>query len=191
MLEKLYLTDHLKLVIHESVTAACNSLTALSQLSEVDKFYWHFVASCCYHIQPNRENLAKLNTYLFLIEKFSVIFHKYCTKNNLEKSFVINTIPLEISRILNPDVKNYFNWFAKMQEIMIHWQSKFMEHDFSYDDTFAYAGKLQSIAAFAKAVCTEHLVYTADEITKLKDDYSALYAKLCSLLVQTNKDYSW
>ena len=190
MLEKLYLTDHVKLVIHESVTAACNSLTTLSQLSEADKFYWHFVASCCNHVQPNRENLAKLNAYLFPIEKLSVIFHEYCTKNNKEKS-VIHTIPQEINCIPNPDVKNYFNWIVKMQEIMIHWQSKFMEQDFNYDDTFTYAGKLQSIAAFAKAVCTKHLLYNADEITILKDDFSAIYAKLCLLLVKNDKEYGW
>ena len=190
MLEKLYLTDHLKLVIHESVTAACNSLTTSSQLSEADKFYWHFIASCCNHVQPNRENLAKLNTYLFPIEKLSIIFHEYCTENNIEKS-VIHSIPQEISHISNADVKNYFSWIVKMQEIMIHWHSKLIERDFNYDDTFTYAGKLQSIAAFAKAVCTEHLVYTADEITKLKDDYSALYAELCLLLVKNDKEYGW
>ena len=191
MLEKLHLTDHLKLAINESVTAACNSLTTLSQLSEADKFYWHFIASCCNHIQPNRENLAKVNTYLFPIEKLSVIFHKYCTKNNIEKSFVISTIPQEIIHISNADVKNYFNWIVKMQEIMIHWQLKFMDQDFNYDDAFIYADNLHNTTAFAKAVCTEHLVYTSDEITKLKDDYSALYAKLCSLLVKNDKENDW
>ena len=188
MLEKLHLTDHVKLVIQESVTAACNSLTTLSQLSEADKFYWHFIAFCCNHVQPNRENLAKLTTYLFAIEKLSVIFHEYCTKNNIEKS-VIHTIPGEINHISNADVKNYFNWIVKMQEIMIHWQSKFMNHDFNYDDIYLYAGKLQSVAAFAKTMCTEHLVVTIDELVKLKDVYLGIYAKLCLLLVQTNRDY--
>ena len=190
MLEKLHLTNHLKLVINESITAACNSLTALSQLSEADKFYWHFIASCCNHVQPNRENLAKVNTYLYPINKLSIIFHEYCTKNSIEKS-IIDTVPQEISLILNANVKDYFNWIVKMQEIMIHWQSKFMDQDFNYDDTFTYTGNLQSIAAFAKAVCTEHLVYTADEIAKLKEDYSAIYAKLCLLLVKSNKEYGW
>ena len=190
MLEKLHLTNPLKLVITESVTAASNSLTGLSHLSEADKFYWHFIASCCNHVQPNRENLAKVNTYLFAIEKLSTIFHEYCTKNNIEKS-VINIVPQEISHILNADVKSYFSWIVKMQEIMIHWQIKFMDQDFNFDDIFTYAGKLQSINAFAKAVCTEHLVYTADEITQLKDGYSAIYTKLCSLLVKNDKEYGW
>ena len=187
MLEKLHLTDHLKLVINESVTAASNSLAMLSQLSEADKFYWHFIASCCNRVQPNRENLAKVNTYLFAIEKLSAIFHEYCTKNNIEKSFIINTVPQEICHILNADVKSYFNWIIKMQEIMIHWQIKFMDQNFNYDDIFTYA----SIAAFAKAVCIEYLVYTADEITQLKDEYSAIYTKLCSLLVKNDKEYGW
>ena len=190
MLEKLYLTNNLQLVINESVKAASNSLTALSQLSEADKFYWHFIAYCCNHVQPNRENLSKLNIFLSPIEKLSLIFHEYCTKNSIEKS-VINTVPQEISHISNANVKDYFNWIVKMQEIMIHWQSKFMDQDFNYDDTFTYTDKLLSIAAFAKAVCAEHLVYTADEIAKLKEDYSAMYAKLCSILVKNNKEYGW
>ena len=185
------MTNHLKLIIDESVAIACNSLTTLSQLSVVDKFYWHFIASYCNHIQPNHENLTEVTTYLFPIEKLSVIFHEYCTKNNIEKSFVIDTISWEINSISNADVKNYFNWIAKMQEIVIYWQSKFIEQDFNYDDTFTYADKLQSFTAFAKAVCTEHLVFTVDEITKLKDDFSAIYAKLCSLLVKNDKKYGW
>ena len=187
MLENLQ-SNRFNSVIDESIKAASNSLTALSQLSEVDKFYWHFIASCCKHVQPNRENLVKLNTFLFVIERLSTIFHEYCTKNSIEKS-VITMVPQEIHHIAY--VEDYFKWFIKMQEIMIHWQTKFMDQDFNYDDLFTYTNMLQSINAFAKAVNTDHLVYTADEIKRLEQDFSAVYCEVCSLLFKNNKECGW
>ena len=189
MLENLR-TSQLNTVIDESIEVASNSLTTLSQLSEVDKFYWHFIASCCKHVQPNRENLVKLIRFLFAVERLSIIFHEYCTKKSIEKS-VMYEVPQEIHHILNADVEDYFKWFIKMQEIMIHWQAKFIDQDFNYDDLSTYINKLQSIAAFAKAVSTEHLLYTADEIIELEQGYSSVYVGLCSLLVKNNKECGW
>ena len=189
MLEKLSPANNLYHVIEECVNAASNSLTALSQLSDVDKFYWHFIASCCNHVHPNPENLSKLNKHLSAVEKLSVIFHKYCA--NKGKKSIIYEVPEEIAHILNADVKSYFEWIIEMQKFMINWQSKFMDENFNYDDIFIYADNMQDINAFAKSVCAEHLVYSADEISKLKEDYSAIYADLCSLLVKSNKENDW
>ena len=191
MIEKLNSTNQLKIVINTSISAACNSLTKLSQLSEVDKFYWHFIASCCSHIQPNVENLAKLNSYLFVTEKLSAIFRDYCSTRKREKHMVIHEIPQEISRISNTDIKDYFKWVMKMQNIVIHWQSKFLNEEFNYDDIFAYAGNLNNIHSFAKYMFVGNLALTADEIGRFKEDYSTVYANLCSLLVKNNKEYGW
>lgn len=177
-------------MINTSVDAVCKSLTMLSQLSEVDKFYWHFIASCCINAQPNLENLTKLNTYIFVIQKLSKIYHEYCTVRKIQKS-VIHTIPQEISHISNTDVKDYFKWVIKMQNIMIHWQSKFIEQDFNYNDILMYDENLQSITTFAKAVCTEHLLYNVEDIARFKEDHSKAFASLCSLLVIDNKDNGW
>ena len=192
MIEKLNSSNQLKLVLNASITAVSNSFTALSQLSEVDKFYWHLIGSFCNHVQPSAENLAKLNTYLYVTEKLSTIFHDYYTSRKIEKPPVIHEVPQEIIRLSNANVKDYFKWIIKMQSIMIHWQSKFMEQEFNYDDIFSYADNLKGITAFAKAVYTEHLVYTDSDIVKLRDGYSVIYAKLSSLLVKSNKEYgSW
>lgn len=190
MLEKLNPSNHLKLVITTAVNAACSSLTALSQLSEVDKFYWHFIALCCNLVQPNSENLSKLNNYVFVTEILSKIYHDYCTTRKIKKS-VIHEVPQEIDHNSNTDVKDYFKWIIKMQNIMIHWEAKFFEQHFNYDDIFMYDGSLRSIAAFAKAVCTDDRLCTESNITKFKDDYSKTYTNLCLLLVKSYKECGW
>lgn len=192
MIEKLNSTNHLRLVLNASISAASASLTVLSQLSEVDKFYWHLIASFCNHVQPSAEKLSKLNTYLYITERLSNIFLEYCNQRRYEKLPVILEIPQEINRISNTDVKDYFKWIIKVQGIVTHWQMKFLNEEFNYDDIFTYAGNLQGISTFARAVYTEHLTFTSDEIAGFKDDYSVVYANLCSLLVKSNKEYgSW
>ena len=191
MIEKLSSSNQLKLAIDAGVKAASSSLTKLTQLSEVDKFYWHFIALCCAHVQPNVENLAKLKSYVFATEKLSKTFCDYCTTRKLEKIPVIHEVPQEINRISNSDVKDYFKWIIKMQSIMVHWELKFLDKEFTYDDIFAYHGNLRAITDFAAAVYADHLVYSDTSIIKLRDDYSKVYANLCSLLVKSNKENGW
>ena len=191
MIENLNSATHLKLLINAGVKAVSNSLTNLSQLSEVDKFYWHFISSCCTHIQLSVDNISKLKTYLIVMERLSTVFHDYCTTRKYEKPAVIHSLPQEIDRIPNSDVKDYFKWIIKMQKIMIQWHSKILNEEFNYDDILTYASNLQSIISFAKFMHTSHLVISNEEIGKLKENYSALYGDLCTLLVRNNKDYGW
>ena len=188
MIEKLNSAGPLKLLINDGVKAVSNSLTKLLQLSEVDKFYWHFISLCCTHIQLSVDNISELKTYLFAMDKLSTVFHDYCTTRKFEKPAVI---PQEIDRIPNTDVKDYFKWIIKMQNIMIQWDSKFLNEEFNYDDIFTYTSNLQSIIAFAKFVHTSHLVISIDEIIKFEQKYSTLYGDLCTILVKNNKDYGW
>ena len=192
MIQKLNSTNHLRLVLNASINAASSSFTALSQLSEVDKFYWHLIASFCNHSQPSSENLTKLNTYMFVTERLGTIFGGYCTTRKYESLQVIYAVPQEINNISNTDVKDYFKWIIKMQNIPYYWQMKFLNDQFNYDDIFTYASNLQSLSQFAKAVHVDYLILTSDEIRKSKDKYSRVYADLCSLLVKNNKeDGSW
>ena len=191
MIEKLSSGNHLKLLVNAGVKAASASLTKLPPSSEVDKFYWHFVASCCTHVQPSVENLSKLKTYLFVIDRLSTIFHDYCTTRKIEKPAVIHSLPQEIDGCPNTDVKDYFKWMIKMQSIVIHWESKFRNEEFNYDDIFTYASNLQSITVFAKCVDTSHLVLSNNEIGKFKENYSAHYGDFCSLLLKSNREYGW
>ena len=190
MIEKLSSSSPLKLVVDAGVKTASSSLTK-SKMSEVDKFYWHFITSCCAHVQPSVENLAKLKSYVFVTEKLSIIYSDYWITRRVEKPPVIHVVPQEISRISNSDVKDYFKWIVKMQNIVLHWQLKFIDGEFNYDDIFAYHRNLPSITAFAAAVYTNHLVYSDADIIKYRENFSTIYAKLCSLLVKSNKEYGW
>ena len=190
MIEKLDSSTHLTTVINASVLAACNSLNTLPKLSEADKFYWHFISSCCKLIQPNTENLSKLSKYLFAVDKLGTIFQIYCTTKKINKS-VTYEVSQEIQSIPNADLKDYFNWIHKMQNMMFKWRQKFFDEKFNYDDIITYDSNLPIVVDTAKAVNSEHLVLGCTEIADLKKRYSAAYAILSLLLVKGNKEYGW
>jgi len=183
-------TGHLAYVINASVCAACNSLDALSQLSVKDKFYWHFISSCCDHVQPRAEDLARLNIYFFAVDKLSKIFQQYCTTRKVNVS-VTYKIPQEIIDVSNDDVKHYFEWIAKMHDIIIYWQNKFAEKDFNYDDIITCSNNLRITSDFARAVNANPSVFNDKAIEDLNKRYSEAYVKLYTLLVKDNKKYGW
>lgn len=180
----------LQYTIVTGVMAACKSLSALSQLSESDMFYWHLIALCCNHVQPNPEKLDEIIIHRFIIVQLSKIYHTYCDRNK-KSSKVICEIPHELSLISNSDVRNYFKWIINMQKIITHWEGKFKSGEFNYDDILIYAINLDKIIVFADTMHVEHLACTNDEIVEIKSKYSKLYADLCLLLVKNTKDSGW
>ena len=179
--------SHLSHVIDASVDAACKSLNTLSELYETDKFYWHFINSCCKYIQPSADDLDKLSTYSFIIDKLGKIFQKYCATRKVNKS----EVPKEINLISNTDVKGYFTWICKIQGIMVKWQEKILEEDFTFNDILAYYGNLLVIGNIAKAVNAGDLVFSDIEIDNLHNRYSTVLAELRSLLIKGNEKYGW
>ena len=190
MIEKFYSSNHLKLLVVTSVTAACKTIECLQQLSSVDKFYWNFIASCCNHIQPDVGNLDRISACSFVVEKLGKIFHEYCIVKKIG-SRVFHEVPQDINQLSNSDVKDYFKWIVKMQSIVIHWHGRFIKEEFNYDDIFAYASVLPNFGKFAAALNVDHLVYQSTEISMIKDQYSSIYAGLCSLLVKNIKEANW
>ena len=174
-------------MIDASVDAACKSLKTLSELSETDKFYWHFISSCCKYIQPSADNLTELSTHSFIIDKLGRIFQKYCTTKEVNKS----KVPEEITLISNADVMDYFTWICKIQSIMVKWREKFLEQDFTSDDILTYNSNLVVIANIAKAVNAGDLVFSNAEIENLYKRYSTVLAELCSLLIKGDEKYGW
>ena len=187
MIKRIDSARKLQYTIVTSVMAACKSLSTLPQLSETDKFYWHLIALCCNHVQPNAEKLDELIIHRFIVIQLSKIYHNYCDRNK-ESSKLIHKVPDHIS---NFDVKNYFKWIINMQKIITHWQGKFKSGEFNYDDIFIYAINLDKITVFAEAMHVEHLACSSDEIFEIKREYSILYADLCLLLVKNTKDSGW
>ena len=190
MIEKLNSSHNLKLLVVNGVDHVIKTLNSLHQLSGVDKFYWHFIASCCSHIQPDADNLDRIAMYTYAVEKLAKIFQEYCIAKNIGAQ-VFHVVPEGINQLSNNDVKDYFKWVVKMQSIITHWQSKFLSDEFNYDDIFVYAGNLLNISRFAAAVNAGNLVYKTDEISKIKETYSSLYSELCVLMVKSIKDTGW
>ena len=188
-MKELNSSSELKHVLSFSIKALCNSLSGFPQLSETDKFHWYFIALCCDFIQLSPHSLGELVIYKFIIDELSKIHCTYCEIRKISK--VIQEIPNELNNTANEDVKCYFKWIVKMQNIVVYWNQKFDTGEFNYDDILNYASNINFINTFADIMYVEHLVCNIDEIMKLKDGYSTLYASLCKLLVYNNKDFSW
>ena len=190
MIKKLKCIPKLKHIVDISIRAAYKSLLTLPQLSEIEKFHWHFIALCCNHVQPNPENLDELINYECVIVQLSKIFQKYYEFKN-ETTKDTQQISYELNDISSTDVKVYFQWIQKMQKILTHWQEKFITGKYNYDDIFIYTHNLDMITKFAEAIHFKNLVYNTDEIDEIKKKYSSLYANLCLLLVKNNSDSGW
>ena len=190
MIKKLDSNSRLKPIIIDSVKAACKSLSTLSQLSEINKFYWHFIALCCNCVQPNPDSLDDFIIYESIIDQLSKILQAYY-RSNKEITKVTHELPHELSHISNSDVKNYFKWILNMQNILADWQQKFKTGEYNYDDVFTYAVNVDNITKFAEAVHVEHLTCSSEEIFEIKEKYSTLYADLCLLLVVNSKNSGW
>ena len=188
MIKKLNCTPKLKRILVISIKAACDSLQTLPQLTEVEKFHWHFIALCCNHVQPNPENLDELINYECAIVQLNKIFHKYY-ELKMNNTIDIHQIPYELNDISSIDVKDYFQWIQRMQKILTHWQEKFIAGRYNFDDIFIYANNLDMITVFAEAIHIDNLV--TDEIDEIKKKYSSLYADLCLLLVKNSSDSGW
>ena len=188
-MKELNSTPELQRMLSFSIKTVCNSLLKLPQLSEVDSFYWHFIALCCKYIQPNSQNLDELIVYKFITLQLRKIHYTYCEIRKMDK--VIHEIPHEFSNTTNADVKDYFKWVLKMQNIVFYWKQKFDTGEFNFDDTLRYAININNITEFAEAMYVEELAYDIKKIIKIKEGYSGLYAKLCLLLVKNSKDSGW
>lgn len=189
IVKELNSSPELNHMLSSSIQALCNSLSRFPQLSETDKFYWHFIALCCDFIQLNPWNLGELVIYKFIIDELSKIHCTYCEIKKISK--VIHEIPNELCNNANADVECYFKWIVSMQRIVVYWNQKFDTGEFNYDDILKYASNISNVTTFAEIMFVENLIWNIDEITKLKDEYSTQYAKLCMLLVNSSKDSGW
>jgi len=176
-------SSQLPYVIDTSVNTACESLNALSNLSEVDKFYWHFISLCCKSIQPDMVNLS---IHSIGIDKLGKIFKRYCSSRNIDES----EIPEEITLLSNTDVKSYFIWIYKIRDVIDVWRAKFLEELYTYDDISSYTQNLLTITNVAKAVYSSDFVFPYTDADLIKR-YSYVVTKVSSYLIKGNERYGW
>ena len=154
---------------------------ALSCLSNcIDEFYWSFIASCCKCIQVDVKNIKKFNLYSFAIEKLSSVYFAYW-KNRTDIAQPLCEFPEEKE---HSDVKKYFQWIIKIQNIFSDWQKLFEEQAYNYDDIIAYAIALPTIARLAPLLDVDDFVYVVEEIEEFKRTYYELYFNICTLILK-------
>ncbi|XP_065915635.1 uncharacterized protein [Dysidea avara] len=172
-----------QLIVRSSVSVS-KTVTTLSALSSIEKFYWNFIALCCCRIHVGVKDLQKLSRFAFAIENLSSIYSAYCNKRS-NVSQPLCEVPEEIK---HTDVREYFKWIIMMQRVLIYWQELFAEQAYNYEDILLYTEALPTIDKLAKSLNITHLVYEIDQIKVLKAHYYEHYAKCCSLMVKRSND---
>jgi len=173
-----------KLLIIRSVESVRGTLGALSHISATNQFYWSFIASCCDCVQLDKEALHKLSSYTFVLEQLSKIFQVYCK----DKVVILEDVPEDIACISDENVKDYFKWVIKVQNIFRYWHEKFRVHDFNYEDILAYASSLPTVITLAQCFSSTEFIFEPGVIEVYKKQYSKLYREICLQLVKSHAD---
>jgi len=177
-------------LMHTSVNALCKTTKSFEQLGIAEDFHWNVIASCCSHIQPHPENLGKIDTYSFAVGVLGKVFQEYCVTHKVDKQRLYE-IPEKIASLSNANIKNYFQWIIKMQNILAKWYSKFQDGDYNFEDADIYDSKCQKIAVFAKGINAEYLVFSQTQIKEYKESYLKLQSELCLLLMKKINQRNW
>ena len=161
-----------------------NAIITSSPVSDIAKFYWSVIASCCKRIQVGEKDFKKLDQFSFTIEKLGRIYVAYCEKN-ADVLQPISEVPKEIKLMY---MREYFIWIMQMQSVFKYWHELFAQQMYNYDDILNYASILPIIEKLAQSLNIADLIYEIDYINELKVQYHELYNKLSNLIVKRNKD---
>jgi len=173
--------ENLKPLINKSIGSICINFSSLSHLSATDQFHWSFIVSCCHQVQLDNIPLHELSSYSFILEKFSKVFQAYCK----DRVVILDEIPEDIACISNSNVKEYFKWVKKLQNIFRHWHEKFMKQEYNYDDILTYASSQPTLKSLAKCFSSNEFIFDPEQIEGFKKQYSKIYGEICLILVRS------
>ena len=108
-----------------------------------------------------------------------IIYNSYCNSHKLygSKCLLSENTPDEIASCPWEDVKKYFQWVRKVQDMLRFWQSKFTTGNINYE-LMSYASNSVALNALGRAVCAGSCVMEMDSITQMMDTYRYNFEQL-------------
>ena len=114
-----------------------------------------------------------------VIQMLGIIYNSYCNSHKLygSKCLLSENTPDEIASCPWEDVKKYFQWVRKVQDMLRFWQSKFTTGNINYE-LMSYASNSVALNALGRAVCAGSCVMEMDSITQMMDTYRYNFEQL-------------
>ena len=183
-------------IIKECVTTICQEIGCLKNPSSRLNFCWGIVASCCKKI-PISDNFEWATSYYSVISQFGRIFGIYCTTAGLEEREGIlreDHFPSDVADCPSENVRKFFSWVSKAQQVLCAWQQKFNSKCINFDEILLYAKSFSQINRVATVFQAESLVVDTHDVQLIKQDFLQSFELLNILLlcyIKGQPDAGW
>lgn len=171
--------EHIRSVLPVSVNLLVQSPSWFGALSPRQKFCWGVVSTTCSKLVVTANNFDWVNNSA-VIQQLGVIYNSYCNSRKLYGSncLLSENTPEEIATCPWEDVKKYFQWIKKVQDILHFWQGKFTSGSINFDELMSYASNSVALNALGRAVCAGSCIMEMDSVTQVKDTYRYNFEQL-------------
>ena len=172
-------------IVNESVTVICKGIDSLKDLSSRLNFCWGIVASCCKKI-PISDDFEWARSYYSIISQFGRIFGVYCSMAGLEDREAIlreDHFPSDVVDCPSENVKKFFSWVSKAQDVLSVWQQKFTSKHINFDEILLYGKNFSQINRVATVFQSESLVVDTHDVQLVKQEFLQSFELLNMLLI--------
>ena len=184
------LTQSLRFLLHECVTAICADMSSFQDLSSRLTFCWGVVASCCEKM-PISDNFAWISSYYAIIAQLGRIYGVYCSSRNLEENSLVlvgSDLPTDIVESNCDDVKTFFTWVFKARQVLATWKEKFDSKYVNYDEVLLYAKDFSHVNRVATVFAASAFVVDNQYIQATKQQFLQSFELLNIFLIRYIKD---
>lgn len=123
---------------------------------------------------PISENLEWVNAYYAVIDELGRIYGVYCQAQKMEDTKSVldeENMPQDISECSSEDVRAFFNWISKAQQVLDGWRVKFHSCSVNYDEILLYTKNYSQISRVASALNSETLVVDMQYVQGTKQSF--------------------
>ncbi len=192
------LSKPVKFIVQKCVSTIAEDIatTNLQEMTSRLGFCWGIVASCCSRI-PVSDNFEWIRNYYYLICELSRIYGTYCGKNGLEESGCVlkeGAFPPDIVQCPSDEVKEFFKWVFRAQQVLVHWHEKLTSNRVNYDEIILYADNYSNIDMMAIAFSAKALVVDTHDVQALRQTFLQNFEVLNMLLLRYipgQPEYGW
>ena len=174
---------NLKAMVSGAVRTLSTDMSWREGISPRQNFCWGIVANCCSKIPSTLDSFEWLDLYSYLIDQLAHVYHAYCNVMQLgQAQRVLSQHP--VPRHPSPDVKKYFDWIQKVQDMLLKWKEKLVSQDANYDDILLYASHQTCLQALGQKVYVSSAVVDSQIVQQMKNTYLEQFELLNAYLIR-------
>lgn len=151
-----------------------------SSLSPRQRFCWGVVSAGCNKMPISAESFDWVISLQSVISQLGSVFNAYCNSRKLsgQACLLTDSLPKEVEECQWEDVRNYFHWIKRVQDVLLIWQNKFLKNDVNFDEILTYASHNVSISNLGRAVGGSPYVMDLQDIQSVKESFMICFEQL-------------